>query len=196
MGNYTEEIWKDVSGYEGLYQISNYGRLKSFKADPKGRVMSLSRRDGDYFRVVLQGVGKKRKSISVHRLVAEHFIPNIENFPQVNHIDGNRQNNMVSNLEWCSAKQNIHHAMMIRPQMIAGMVHYNKVVRPKPVVQISKNGEIVGRYSTAIEASRRTGVCARDILMVANHTEFKPGHVRKTAGGYRWSFESEVIIDD
>lgn len=95
-----QEIWKDVKGYEGLYQVSNLGNVKSLKTN-KNLYYSKA---GNYYRV---GLYKgKRGMHSIHRLVAESFIPNPENKPCVNHIDTNTFNNNASNLCWCSYKEN------------------------------------------------------------------------------------------
>ena len=187
------EIWKDVPGYEGLYQVSNMGRLKSYKKDASGVILKLTNKRGDYIRVVLQGINKPRTSISAHRLVALTFIPNPKNLPEVNHIDGNKQNNKISNLEWCTRSENIRHSLKIHPHQMDAVIAYNKYGRTEPVVQFTKNGEFVRRFSSGAEASRETGVCKRNIMQVVNQTTFKPGHPRKTAGGYVWKYEREVI---
>lgn len=106
-----EEIWKPVNGYEGKYWISNLGRIKNKTkilkpALKKEYIMSK----GGYYQISLSN-GKKYDSSTklIHRLVAEAFIPNPDNLPQVNHIDHNPLNNCVENLEWCSAKYNSNH---------------------------------------------------------------------------------------
>lgn len=99
------EVWKDVNGYEGKYKISNLGRLKN----KRGEFINGSNIHG-YIRVMLFG-DKKVKTISIHRLVAIHFIENDNNKPYVNHIDGNKQNNRVDNLEWCTQAENIQHSI-------------------------------------------------------------------------------------
>ena len=91
------EIWENVEDFEGIYQISNHGRLKSFKAAADGRVLSNKIRKGDYLAVVLQANGKT-KHTRMHRLVAECFIPNIFGGNEVNHRDGNKQNNHAPSL--------------------------------------------------------------------------------------------------
>lgn len=187
------EIWKPVKGFEELYEISSEGRLKSYKRNSSGKMLKLTNQNGDYLRVVLQGVGKQRKSISIHRLVAEHFIPNPDNLPEVNHIDGNKQNNSVGNLEWCSREYNAMHSRKMHPDQLNGMIMFNKYGRPDPILQISKSGEVLRWFPSGAEAARETGICQRNILRVANHTPFKPGHERKTAGGYIWRFEREVM---
>ena len=187
------EEWRDVPGWEGIYQISNTGRLKSFKEYPAGKILKLTNRHGDYFRVVLQKVGRKSLSTSVHRLVAALFVPNPNGFPVVNHIDGNKQNNNAANLEWCTASHNVRHAVSMHPEMVSGMVEYNTVQRPKRIVQLSKDGQVVALFSSAAMAQRKTGICRRNILQVANRTPYRKGRIRKTAGGYIWRFESEVM---
>ena len=95
-----KEIWKNIKGYEGKYQVSNLGNVKSLKTN---RNLYYSK-SGNYYRVGLYK--EKRTMYSIHRLVAEHFIPNPENKPCVNHIDTNTFNNNVLNLSWCSYKEN------------------------------------------------------------------------------------------
>lgn len=111
-----EEIWKDIEGYNGRYQVSNLGRVKSIITKgryeynpPKVSILSGTIARGGYKRVLLTKNGKKTAE-SVHRLVAKAFIPNPENKPQINHIDGNKLNNCVDNLEWVTHQENQAHA--------------------------------------------------------------------------------------
>jgi len=104
-----KEKWRPVVGYEDLYAISNLGRLHSNRAE---RVMKPAPDNDGYYKTMLCR-DRHRLSVSIHRLVAQAFIPNPENKKQVNHIDGNKQNNCVENLEWCTQKENIHHAFKI-----------------------------------------------------------------------------------
>jgi hypothetical protein len=108
----SEQIWKDVIGYEGLYQVSNLGNVKSLgnKFSRKERLLKLSFQSKGYLTVVLQK-DAKRKMVLVHRIVAEHFIHNVESKPQINHIDGNKTNNAIENLEWVSHRENLNHAI-------------------------------------------------------------------------------------
>ena len=102
------EIWRDVVGYEGLYQVSNFGRVKSFQKN-KVKILKSNVGIGGYLRVILCKDFDK-KNCFVHVLVAKAFIPNPEGKKQVNHRDGNKENNLVSNLEWMTPKENIKHA--------------------------------------------------------------------------------------
>lgn len=180
-----QEIWKDIKGFENIYQISNFGNLKSLKKDKKGRILKNTNKKGDYFSVVLRNKSNV-KHTRIHRLVAETFIPNPNNYPFVNHIDGNKQNNHFKNLEWCTAKQNFEHAKKI------GLWEYNHPYKHKKVCQYDLNGNFIEEYSNSKIASIKTGVCARNILQVANKEPFNnKGGIRKQAGGFIWRFSND-----
>ncbi len=109
------EIFKDIKGYEGLYQVSNLGRVKSFNRG-KERILKPCLDRYGYFHVTLSKNGKQ-KGCTIHRLVATTFIPNPNNLPQINHIDGNKTNNKIENLEWCTAQENVTHRDIINPRV-------------------------------------------------------------------------------
>ena len=106
------EVWKDVIGYEGLYQVSNFGNVKSLgnEFSRKERLLKLSPQSKGYLTVVLQK-NATRKMILVHRLVSEHFIDNPEYKLQVNHLNGDKTDNVIENLEWVSHRENLDHAI-------------------------------------------------------------------------------------
>jgi hypothetical protein len=108
-----EEIWKDIKGYEGLYQISNLGRIKSFRQNKEGKIRAVMKHPTGYSAVKLHK-GDTHINKFVHRLLCEAFKENPNNLPLVNHIDENRSNNDLSNLEWCSYKHNSSHAIRKR----------------------------------------------------------------------------------
>ncbi len=117
-----EEIWKDIEGYEGLYQISNFGNVKSLERmieKSNGviqvrceRIMARRESTDGYYMAKLN-VNNHSKSIAIHILVAKHFIPNPNNYPEVNHLDCNRKNNRVDNLEWCTHQQNVEYSYLL-----------------------------------------------------------------------------------
>ena len=131
-----QEIWKDIPNYEGLYQVSNLGRVKSTPIckHKKPRILKNIPRNG-YFSVILCD-GKTQKNVFVHRLVAECFVPNPENKPIVNHIDGNKSNPHFSNLEWCTQKENVRHAWK------TGLVDKEKKIEHMRRLGINKIGLI------------------------------------------------------
>jgi len=110
-----KEIWKDISGYEGLYQVSNLGRVKSLPKSWISGIGKIVSHDGmvlrpsinsDGYKMVSLSKDKKSKSHKIHRLVAETFLENNENLPQIDHIDSDKTNNVVNNLRWCYGRQN------------------------------------------------------------------------------------------
>lgn len=105
-----KEIWKDIEGYEGLYQVSNLGRVKSlnYNHTRKPKVLSLMNGSRGYMGIKLGKEGTITFK-SVHRLVAQAFIPNPNNYPYINHKDENKKNNVWTNLEWCTAKYNTNY---------------------------------------------------------------------------------------
>ena len=107
-----EEEWRDIEGYEGRYQVSNLGRIRSFKGQySKNKIIILKLCINNRgYSVVSLSKNNKHKSYKVHRLVAQAFIPKIDNKSQINHINGNKQDNRVSNLEWCTYSENMYHA--------------------------------------------------------------------------------------
>lgn len=102
------EIWKDIKGYEGLYQISNFGKVKSLQRQ-KERILTPTDNGHGYLIVGLKK-GTKRNNYYVHRLVASSFIENPDNKKYVNHLDYDKANNKADNLEWCSQKENVHYS--------------------------------------------------------------------------------------
>lgn len=108
------EIWKDILGYEGLYQVSNLGRVKSlnYHKTRKEHILKPTNCHG-YLRVNLSK-NKNRKSYLVHRLVGEAFISNFDNLPEINHKDENKHNNCVENLEWCDRQYNNTYGTMLQ----------------------------------------------------------------------------------
>ncbi len=184
-----QEIWRDIKGFEGVYQISNYGRLKSFKANRDGRVLSNKNSKGDYLAVVLRNGEKCERHTRIHRLVAEAFMPLTSYIEmEVHHKDENKQNNRIDNLEWIHST--VHHKETLKnnPNMIKRMLDRNKE-SCIPVLQFTISGELIGEYPNCAVAGLKTGICRRNIQQVAYRTEYKPGKVRKQAGGFVWKLK-------
>ena len=117
-----KEIWKDIPGYEGIYIVSNFGKVKSLQRTRKGSYGSIRivyekilnhKIDKDGYHIVTLSKEGKTKCIGVHRLVAQAFLPNSYNFPMINHKDEDPSNNFVDNLEWCDAKYNCNYGTRV-----------------------------------------------------------------------------------
>jgi hypothetical protein len=189
-GIVLKEKWKWIEGFKGLYKVSDKGRIKSYhKNKEKGFILSGKNNNG-YNNITLAKNGKHYYK-KIHRIVAKAFIPNPKNKPQVNHIDSDIHNNCVKNLEWVTPKENARYAVKNNPDMIKGIIDYNKYERPNTIQQYSLNGKLLNEFVNAKEAERQTGVCGRNILQVANQKEYKPGKTRKQAGGFLWKIKNE-----
>jgi hypothetical protein len=127
----------------------------------------------------------------LHVLVAEAFIGDIPDGYEVHHIDGNKQNNIVTNLSVMESHEHRLLTIIEHPEQTKGMNEYNKYTKPKRIQQYTKDGHFIAEYANGEIASRFTNVCQRNILQVANKEEYKPGKTRKQAGGYVWKFADE-----
>lgn len=176
----NNEIWKDIDGYGGFYQVSNLGRIKSLarntknghckkdkilknSVDKKGYVVAELRKDN------------KRKSYKVHRLVAETFIYNQYNKPQINHKDGNKQNNNVENLEWCTNSENQIHA------------YKNKLQHDTSLLQFDLKGNLIKEWTNTKEASEYYHVHQSRIYRCC-----KNEYGSKTCKGFIWKYKKDI----
>lgn len=165
------EIWKDVAGYEGLYQISNMGRVKTMpRTRVHGGILKYDCCKG-YYRVSLSKYGKS-KHYFVHRLVAQEFIPNPNNFNIINHKDENPQNNCVDNLEWCTHVYNLMYG-----NRRAKVIEKER----KPVNRYSMNGDLIQTHYSIQQA-------ARDIQRNASPIYNCCSGKQTSAYGYLWSY--------
>ena len=166
-----EEIWCPIKGYEGLYEVSDKGRVKSLKFG-KERIMKNIRNKDGYLSVGLRK-NREQKWYMVHRLVAKTFIPNPDNLPEVNHKDEDKINNKVSNLEWCDRKYNQNYGTGI--QRMAEK-------KSKSVLQYTKSGEFVKEWKSGMDVQRNTNYSRCDISLCCN------GKL-KSANGFVWKFK-------
>lgn len=171
------EIWRDVAGYEGLYKVSNLGNVMSLRH--KKIFILKPRKDGWGYLFVTLINHNKYKNFKIHRLVAEAFLPNLNNLPQVNHKDECKTNNRVSNLEWCTPQYNTNYgtANDRRTKMLT-----NRNDLSKPVLQYDKNGNFIKEYSSIMYAERKTGIYHQNIGKVCRGKYH-------TAGGFLWKYK-------
>lgn len=175
-----DEAWKDILGYEGFYQISNLGRIKSLpryrkngKTSGKYLQRGIIRKNYDsktYSCINLSKEGKT-KTHFIHILVANAFLDKIEGKNYVNHIDGNKHNNNVNNLEWCTASENQRHALATGLR--------NKNANSIKIIQYDLSGNVIKIWESLMEASRQNNISEGAISNCINKRN-------KTAGGFRW----------
>jgi hypothetical protein len=179
------EIWKDIKGYEGLYQVSNYGRIKSFPR--KGthinteHILSINKDHKGYLMVTLTKKCK-RKTYKVHRLVAEAFISNPNNLPQVDHIDDNKENIKVENLQWITNADNMKKAWKTGARSLEKTYKRGKEnSRSKKIVQIDLNGNFIKQWYCIMDIERELGYNNKNICACCRKK-------RPTAYGYKWEY--------
>jgi len=173
MKNFNKEEWKEYKN--SGYFFSNYGEIKKKLKNGRWRYLSNSHTDRYGYPNTTIVVDGKNKTVSFHRVVAELFIPNPENKPQVNHINGDKTNNRVSNLEWATPQENMEHCFK--------KLH-NKVT--KPVIRVSKDLKEFKWYASLADAARANGADRKNISRAAE--TFYSGGEMKTIKGYYWHF--------
>ena len=182
------EVWKDIEGYEGKYQVSNLGRVKSVR---KQAIINPIVTKVGYERVDLWNHCQRNQQ-SVHRLVAKAFIPNPDNKSVVNHIDENKRNNSAGNLEWVTESENARYGTAItRRNQTEGYKnrHFDSetmaMINAIPILQYTKDGQLVREWESASECSRQTGITISNIREVCRGN-------RKTAKGFIFKNKEEI----
>lgn len=182
----NEEIeeWKDIENYEGLYQVSNFGRVKSLKRNRKFKsihedtIKKQTNTNRGYLIVSLSKDGKK-KNFYVHRLVAESFIAKIENKNDVNHINENKHDNMVKNLEWCTKKYNNNYGHRL---IKAADAHKKKII------SINLSDDSKNYFNSVKEAGDYLGIKATNISAVLNNR-------KNSTSGYSFKYNNQETIN-
>lgn len=183
------ETWKPIEGYESSYEVSDLGRVRSLdrftptwngQVFKKGVIKTLKEDKDGYYKVWLSKESKKT-SYFVHRLVAKAFIPNSEGLPVVNHIDGNKKNNVPENLEWCTVSYNTAHAFRVGLRQPSDGGTSKSVVKLDPVTE-----EVIETYRSLSEAAQSNGSTAQAVSYAANGKTM-------ISNGYKWAFVGEGV---
>lgn len=188
------EVWKDIPSYEGLYQISNLGRVKSLKRKVYAgrgkmrwqyeRILSDKKTNGNGYKVVNLRKNGKGTNKYIHRLVAETFIENTNNYKCINHKDENKNNNRAENLEWCTYKYNNRYN---DKHIKTGKKLINNKSISKRILQLDENDNIIKEYPSIAEASRTFGVSNQ---VINDCLKGKQKH----SAGYKWKYAEDQFV--
>ena len=188
-----EEIWKEIKGYPN-YQVSNMGRVKRLSTGYYRRTEKILKpqlQNNGYLHIKLSQKDKT-KCILVHRLVAQVFIPNPNNLPQVNHINEDKTDNRVENLEWCTQKYNINYGNGISKRVKTNKENgtYKKIgeinskIRSKSILQFSKDNSFIRKWDCIMDVQRELGYDNKQICSCLKNRQ-------KTAKGFKWVYADD-----
>lgn len=185
-----KEIWKDILGYEGYYQVSNMGRVKSLDRDiiysngritkTKGKILNGFIKPKGYISVDLYK-NNKRAKFYIHRLVAFAFIPNPDGKEQINHLDENPENNCVNNLEWCTCKENLNYGNHNKNLSNSSI---NNPSKSRRILQFDFEGNFIKEFPSAKEVERQLNLFATGIIRCC-----RGRYGVKQCGGYKWKYK-------
>lgn len=192
-----QEIWKDVVGFEGLYKVSNYGRLIRVERKasnnhllPETFKVLKTKRTGYYGTSIVDSYGKSH-NVLIHRLVAIAFIPNPKHLPQIDHIDGDKTNNFVGNLRWCTAKENVNFPLSLSNRSRSLKIAQNRKEtierkiassRKKSLLQCDMQGNLIKEWPSLHEASRELKMNFSNVSACAHGR-------RNNAYGFTWKYK-------
>ena len=171
-----EEYWKDVPGYEGEYQVSNLGRVKSFVQNKNGKILKTHLQEG-YQRVALTK-DKTHKQYGVHQLVMLTFIGDCPKGKEIDHINTIRNDNRLENLRYCTRQENLHNPITNMRIILANKTYKKK---KKPILQYTFNGELLRQWECVEDASKALG-CTPTLINLCIKGRLK------TAGGFKWQY--------
>lgn len=186
-----EEIWKSIEGYPN-YEVSNLGNVRSLNYRNTNNNKLLKQLDKNSYKKVFLWKNGERKCFYVHRLVAQAFILNPDNLPQINHIDEDKTNNCVENLEWCTQKYNINygtHNERLKQHHGKPMLGKTGKKNPnsKPIDQYTKDGDFIKSWDSTMDVQRELGINNSSISACAR------GNI-KSAGGYIWRYKEDKAV--
>jgi hypothetical protein len=190
------EIWKDIKGYEGLYQVSNRGRVRriffinNVTEKEKIKVLTPLKHNHGYLSVSLCKNGKQKMRL-IHRLVAQAFIENKFNKKEINHINGNKKDNRVENLEWVTRKENMEHVINVLKYHLGPVGKFGAdSKRAIPVLMIDKEtNEVIKRFGSIIDGARYLNLTKSGDIVNCCKRKLKSSH------GYIWRYEREILND-
>lgn len=192
----NKEVWRDIKGYEGIYQVSNLGRVKSLQREVNNThcskrtineaILSVKRESHQYNYVTLHRNNKGKRAY-IHRLVAQEFIPNPNNYSEVNHKNEIKKDNRVENLEWCSRKYNINYGTGKR-RMVESRNAHNKWNAERKVYMYDKEGVFVKEFRSVVEAARFLNCADSSIRPIIDKKN-------RSAFGYIFSSQKKDKLD-
>lgn len=182
-----EEVWRDIKGYEGAYQVSNFGNVRSLNFMRRKEVRELAKKNMRGYPYVILYKDTKIQRKRIHRLVAEAFIPNPDNLPEVNHKDENKANNRVDNLEWCTHKYNFDYTYSRHPEHKERIVKEGRksAKRNRRVIQKNKKGEIICIHRNVHSIYNEIGYDYKTLVRRLENPEIYGNEFY----GYIWEYE-------